>query len=149
MNTYLAHIDQYIIRFCRKLFIPFARFSLAVIFIWFGMLKVFGFSPAGPLVEGLFQVTISFMDFHTFYALFAWFEVVIGFMFIIPRFTRFVIPLLFIHMITTVGPLVLLPVETWVAPFVPTLVGQYIIKNLVIVTTAIGIAAYVHPFSEK
>jgi uncharacterized membrane protein YphA (DoxX/SURF4 family) len=149
MNTYFTYIDQNIIRFCRKSFIPFARFSLALIFIWFGMLKVFGLSPAGPLVENLFQVTIPFIDFETFYILFALFEVIIGLMFIIPRFTRFVIPLLFIHMITTAGPLVLLPIETWVAPFVPTLVGQYIIKNMVIVTTAIGIAAHVHPFSEK
>jgi hypothetical protein len=94
------------------------------------MLKVFGLSPAGPLVENLFQVTIPFIDFETFYILFALFEVIIGLMFIIPRFTRFVIPLLFIHMITTAGPLVLLPIETWVAPFVPTLVGQYIIKKL-------------------
>ena len=51
-------------------------------------------------------------------------------------------------MITTAGPLVLLPSETWQSFFVPTLEGQYIIKNLVIIAAAIGIAAHLHPFGQ-
>jgi uncharacterized membrane protein YkgB len=62
---------------------------------------------------------------------------------------RVVIPLLFIHMVTTFGPLVFLPSETWSGFMVPTLEGQYIIKNLVIIATAVGIAAHMHPLSEK
>jgi uncharacterized membrane protein YkgB len=85
------------------------------------------------------------MSFDTFYILFAWFEVLIGVMFIIPKLTRFVLPLLFIHMITTFMPLVFLPSESWNGFMVLTLPGQYIVKNLVIIAVAIGIAAQVHP----
>ena len=109
------------------------------------MLKIIGVSPAGPLVHHLFDATIHFMSFNTFYILFAWFEVLIGIMFIFPKLTRWVIPLLFIHMITTFLPLVFLPSETWNGFMVLTLEGQYIIKNLVIIAVAIGIAAHVHP----
>ena len=45
-----------------------ARISLAIVFIWFGALKVFGVSPAEGLVESLFAITfwkdvVSFDNF--------------------------------------------------------------------------------------
>jgi uncharacterized membrane protein YkgB len=85
------------------------------------------------------------MSFDFFLILFGLFECLIGVLFVIKGLERVVIPLLFIHMITTFGPLVFLPDETWSAFMVPTLEGQYIIKNLVIIATAIGVAAKVKP----
>ena len=145
----IKNIDLHIIRFFQKNWIATARFSIAVVFIWFGMLKVLGLSPAGALVHGLFEASIHFVSFASFYTLFAWFEVVIGVLFLFPKMTRVVMPLLLIHMITTFGPLVLLPSESWSAFMVPTLVGQYIIKNLVIIAAAMGIAAHLHPIDDK
>ncbi len=145
----LSHIDNSIIHFLRKAFIPTARFSIFVVYVWFGALKILGVSPAGALVHGLFDNTIHFMTFNTFYVLFAWFEVLIGIMFIIPKATRYVLPLLFIHMITTFMPLIFLPEDTWSGFMVLTLTGQYIVKNLVIVALAIGVAAQVHPLPLK
>ena len=46
------------------------------------------------------------------------------------------------HAITTFAPLVLLPGLVWKSFFVPNLIGQYIIKNLVIIALAIFIASY-------
>lgn len=145
----IQNIDLHVIRFFQKHWITTARFAIAVVFIWFGMLKVLGLSPAGALVHGLFESSINFISFTSFYTFFAWFEVVIGVLFLIPRMTRVVMPLLLIHMITTFGPLVLLPAESWSAFMVPTLVGQYIIKNLVVIAAAMGIAAHVHPMENK
>lgn len=145
----IKNIDLHIIRFFQKHWIATARFSIAVVFIWFGMLKVLGLSPAGSLVHNLFESSISFVSFASFYTFFAWFEVVIGVLFLIPKMTRVVMPLLAIHMITTFGPLVLLPAESWSGFMVPTLVGQYIIKNLVIIAAAMGISAHLHPIGNK
>jgi uncharacterized membrane protein YkgB len=75
-------------------------------------------------------------------------ECIIGVLFLIPKATRVVIPLLLIHMIVVCAPLVLTPGEVWQAFLVPTLEGQYIIKNLVIVAVAIGIAAQTPPLSK-
>jgi uncharacterized membrane protein YkgB len=142
--------DAKIIHFFRRISIPTARISLFIVFFWFGLLKAIGLSPAGSLVHGLFDSTLAgLLPFHAFYVGFALFECLIGILFIIKGAERIVIPLLFIHMITTFLPLIFLPGESWQAPFVPTLVGQYIIKNLVLVAAAIGIAAHLHPLPQK
>ena len=141
-------LDIKIIHFFRKISMPMARIGLFVVFFWFGILKVIGLSPATPLVQALFEHTISFMNFPTFLVLFGLFECLIGVLFLIKGCERIVIPLLFLHMITTFMPLILLPSETWQMFMVPTLEGQYILKNLVIIATAIGIAAHLHPMQS-
>jgi uncharacterized membrane protein YkgB len=141
--------DFKFISFCQRNWIAIARFSIAVVFIWFGGLKVLGLSPASNLVHSLFDSSVSFISFDLFYKLFSWFEVLIGILILIPKMTRIVIPLLFLHMITTFGPLILLPSESWSGFMVPTLVGQYIIKNLVIIAVALGISAHLHPLDTN
>lgn len=143
------NIDLHIIKFFRRYAVPMARFGLFVVFFWFGILKVVGLSPAEPLVEQLFNATIHFMSFSSFILFFGLFEVVIGIFFLIKGMERVVMPLLLIHMITTFGPLVLLPQATWVQFMVPTLTGQYIIKNLVIIASAMGIASHLHPIKKS
>ena len=145
----IQSIDLKIIYFMRKYYEPISRVALFVVFFWFGILKVFGFSPAGGLVKDLLAHTIPFMTPDTFVICFGLFEMVIGTLFLIKGLERIVIPLLFIHMATTFMPLILLPSVTWTQPFVPTLEGQYIIKNLVIIATGIGIASHVHPLKES
>lgn len=141
----IKNIDLNLINFFNKAFMPSARFGLFVVFFWFGLLKVLGLSPASGVVARLFENTIPFMSFDIFLILFGLFECLIGILFIIKGAERIVIPLLFIHMLTTFGPLVFLTSETWSGFMVPTLEGQYIIKNLVIIATAIGIASKVQP----
>ncbi len=136
--------DIKFIHFCRRISVPFARVALFIVFFWFGALKVAGLSPASPLVQSLFEATIAFMGFGAFIILFGIFECLIGILFLIPKTERVVIPLLVIHLITTLGPLVLLPEATWTGLFVPTLEGQYIVKNVLIVAAAIVVAAHVH-----
>jgi uncharacterized membrane protein YkgB len=128
--------------------VPVARMGLFVVFFWFGLLKVIGLSPASGLVQRLFEHSITFMSFHSFIIFFGLFECLIGILFLIRGAERIVIPLLFIHMVTTFGPLFLLPQETWSGFMTPTLEGQYIIKNLVIIAAGIGIAAHLHPLPK-
>jgi hypothetical protein len=52
--------------------------------------------------------------------------------------------LLYLQMIGTLLPLFFFPSETFtVIPFAPTLEGQYIIKNLVLISAGIAIGATV------
>jgi uncharacterized membrane protein YkgB len=141
-------VDVRLIHFFRRISVPVARFSLFIIFFWFGLLKIVGMSPASGLVQQLFEATVPVMSFATFLVLFGFFECLIGVLFLVRGMERVVIPLLFIHMVTTFGPLVLLPEVTWQAFMVPTLEGQYIIKNLVVIAAAIGIAAHLHPLRK-
>jgi uncharacterized membrane protein YkgB len=71
------------------------------------------------------------------YILAAW-EVTIGVCFLFERLTRWAVLLLFLHMPGTMLPLVTLRGETFVRfPFVLTLEGQYIIKNVVLIAAGI------------
>lgn len=133
----------------RKAFLPSARVALFVIFAWFGALKVFGLSPATPLVEALHAQTIPFIPFDEFYMAFGVYEVVIGLTFIIKGFERAAIALLLPHMVSTALPLALTPDMVWQGWFVPTLEGQYIIKNTVLVSAAIGIASHLTPIRRS
>jgi uncharacterized membrane protein YkgB len=138
----LKKIDYLIINILQKIWQSLARFSLFIVFFYFGFLKVIGLSPASPLVEALFQKTISFLSFDFFIKFFGLFEMLIGLTFIIPHLERLAIFLLIIHMITTFLPLFFLPQIIWQKFLVPTLEGQYIIKNLVIIALALVIGAH-------
>lgn len=149
IRSLLEKIDDYIIHFLRKVSTPAARVALFVVFFWFGILKLLGTSPANPLVSNLLEHTIPFMSFDTFILLFAIYEMIIGIAFLIPRLERVAIALLVPHMIMTVLPLFLLTSITWQGFMTPTLEGQYIIKNLVIIALAIGVAAHLTPMSHE
>jgi hypothetical protein len=109
---------------------------------------LFGQSPATPLASAITAKTIGLQYFHTAFIVLAVFECVIGVLFLIPKATRIVIPLLFIHLIIVSSPLILVPHLAWVRPFVPTLEAQYIIKNIAIIALAIGIASQTKPLSK-
>lgn len=148
MRTYLEKFDNWFIYLLRRISIPFARLSIFVVFFWFGILKIIGTSPANPLVSDLLNRTLHFMTWEAFIVLFSIYEMIIGISFLIPRLERLSIALLIPHMIMTILPLFLLTSITWQGFLTPTLEGQYIIKNLVIIATAIGIAAHLHPMRE-
>lgn len=148
MHKLLVKFDQAVIRSAQKYTSLAARLALFIVYFWFGLLKVLGLSPAGPLVGSLLRQTIPFLTPEQFIFYFGWLEMAIGLLFLIPQLSRAVILILALHLITTAGPLVLLPQITWQNWFVPTLEGQYIIKNLLIITAAIGITANLEPWKN-
>lgn len=140
--------DDRMIYWMRKVSIPFGRFALFVAYFWFGALKVFGESPASPLVEALLGVTMPWIPFSTFIVVFGVFEMILGVFFLIKGGERLAIFLLMLHMIMTFLPLVLLPELTWSGLFIPTMESQYIIKNLVFIALGMGILAHLHPLRK-
>jgi uncharacterized membrane protein YphA (DoxX/SURF4 family) len=122
------------------------RISLGVVFFWFGFLKFFpGMSPAqdlatrtiGILTFGAVQPPVSL------WVLAAW-ESAIGLALIFGVLLRTTLLFLFLQMLGTITPLFFFPRETFVRfPYAPTLEGQYIIKNVVLISAAIVIGATV------
>lgn len=101
------------------------------------------------MVESLQQKTLPFLSFSTFIILFGIYEMIIGLLFIIPRLERVAIAILIPHIIMTSLPLIFLPGMTWEGFLVPTMEGQYIIKNLVIVALALATGARLEPLKPK
>lgn len=125
----------------------FARWSLFIIYFWFGVLKVFDVSPANPLIAALLERTLPFLRFEQFMIGFGVYEMVIGILFLLPKYKRLLMVLFGLHMIMTAGPLVLLPPIAWQSMWVPTLEGQYMIKNIIIIALALTIWA--HPTRDE
>lgn len=142
-------IDLRLIRFFKRTFIPFARISIFIVFFWFGFIKLLGLSPASPLAEALTAKTVGAQYFNTLFVVIALVECIIGVLFLIPKATRIVVPLLLLHMAIVCSPLLLVPEYTWQSFLVPTLEGQYIIKNAVVIAVAIGIAASAKPLKPS
>lgn len=141
--------DTYIIHFIQDYSELAARIALALIFIWFGLLKVIFMSPANELVTSLLNITLPFISFETFIVALGIFETLIGVLFLIPGWSRTAIVLLLFHMSTTALPLVMLPHITWQAFLIPTLEGQYIIKNAAIIALGLGVVAHFHPEKKE
>jgi uncharacterized membrane protein YkgB len=137
--------DLRITRWMARYSLGILRLGLGLVFVWFGALKLFpGLSPAEELVRN----TIFFFDPDLFLPVLAIWEVLIGLGFLVGlftnRFQRLTILLLFLQMGGTALPLVLLPEVCWTSfPFVLTLEGQYIIKNMVIIGSALVLGATV------
>jgi len=132
--------DQAIASWMQAHGITFLRVSLAIVFIWFGLLKPLGASPANELVER----TVYWVDPRWFIPFLGWWEVAIGVCMLWRPLIRVSIALLALQMPGTFLPLVLLPQVCFVhVPWAPTLEGQYIIKNLVLISAAIVIGGTV------
>ncbi len=125
-----------------------ARFSLFIIYFWFGFLKVIGQSPASDMVKTLLSKTMPFMPFSSFIVLFGLFEMLIGILFFIPKAEKLALGLFFLHMITTTLPLFFIS-EVWTHTFVPTLEGQYIVKNIALISCAVTIWSSLRPKESR
>ena len=116
------------------------RISIAVIFIWFGLLKPLGLSPELELIKN----TVYWMNPETFVPILGWWEVLIGVCLLYRPLIRFALLLLFIQLPGTLLPLILLPDICFnVFPHGLTLEGQYIIKNLLLVNAAFVVGSNV------
>ena len=122
------------------------RCSLGIVFFWFGVLKFFpDSSPAADLAER----TIATLSFGLvapglFLPVLAAWECLIGLGMISGMYLRTTILLLLLQMVGTITPLLLFPTLTFTCfPITPTLEGQYIIKNIVLVSAALVIGSQV------
>ena len=134
-------LDIFVTEFMSKWGVTLLRYSLGIIYIWFGALKPMGLSPAQELVEN----TVYWCENpKTFVPILGIWEVVIGITMIIKPLIRISIILLFIQMPGTFLPLVLFPEVCFTNfPFGLTLEGQYIVKNLIIISAALVVGSTV------
>ena len=116
------------------------RICLFTIFFWFGLLKTIDLSPATPLVLD----TVFWMPFlspEQWVIVIGYWEMLIGVFFLFRKTTVIAMLLLFSQMCGTFMPLFILPEVTFQEgnPLLPTLEGQYIIKNIIIIASSLVI----------
>ena len=142
----LDAIDVRLTRWTARHAITLLRVSVGIVYLWFGVLKFFpGMSPAQDLAARTIAVlTLGLVPASASVPLLAALETTIGLGLVTGRGLRVTILLMLAQMAGTVTPLLLVPRETFTAfPVAPTLEGQYIIKNVVLVSAAILLGATV------
>jgi len=118
------------------------RLSVGIVFLWFAIPK---FRPGLSAVDTLAVDTISFLSLEVITGdlariMLATLETAIGIGLLTGRFLRPTLVALLLQMMGTLTPLLLFPDQMWTAPFVPSLEGQFILKNLVLIAAGITIA---------
>jgi uncharacterized membrane protein YkgB len=142
----IDRLDVRITSILARIGVPILRVALGVVFLWFGVLKFFpGVSPAETLAaRTIEQLTFGAIRPNVSLPVLAAWESLIGIGLILNVWMRGILLLLAIQMLGTFTPLILFPTETFtVWPLVPTLEGQYIIKNIVLIGAAMVVGATV------
>lgn len=120
------------------------RLSVGLVFLGFGLLKFFpGLSPAEELVERTVgELTFGMVPDRVGLMLVAAMESAIGLCLLTKRYLRVGLALLGLAMVGILSPLVLLPEELFRGhAFAPTLAGQYVLKDIVLLAAGLVIAA--------
>jgi uncharacterized membrane protein YphA (DoxX/SURF4 family) len=120
------------------------RASVGVVYCWFGVLKLFpGASAAETVaVKAVTELTLGLLPADVCLTLLALAEVAIGLCLVTGRFLRTALSAFFLHMAGVFAALVLLAGDMWSTyGLVPTLEGQYVIKNIVLVAAGLFVAA--------
>jgi uncharacterized membrane protein YphA (DoxX/SURF4 family) len=146
LQTWFTYIDVRITRWLARYGILLLRISLGIVFFWFGVLKLFpGLSPAQDLATRTIEtLTFGLIPPNVSIVILAIWECLIGLGLIFGVLLRATLLLLFLQMLGTILPIFFFPPETFTRiPYAPTLEGQYIIKNMVLISAGMVIGATV------
>ena len=139
-------VDRSVTRWMAEHGITLLRWSIGLIFIWFGALKLVpGTSPADQIAtDTTMTLTFGLLSEDVARLTLAFLELAIGLGLLTGRFLRVTLLLLFTQMAGTMTPLIISPHLIWSDfPFVLTLEGQYIMKNAVLISAGLVIGATV------
>ncbi len=130
----LKNLNQY-----HDTFIVALRWSLGIIFLWFGLLKAFGYNPVADIVEASFP----FLAYGLGSTLLGIFEAMIGLGLITNLFPTIVHVILVLHLLGTFSVFFSAP-ELMFSPYFPvlTLAGEFVFKNITLVVAGLVVMSY-------
>lgn len=139
-SSLVFRLDELLLDGLRRWSIPALRLALGLVFLWFGALKIIGGSPITTLI----QQTYSFLPVSSFVFVLGVWEMVVGIGLILKRALRSTLLLLCIHLVGTFTAILLNPHLFFVrgVPFCLTVDGEFVIKNVVLITAALVIWGY-------
>jgi hypothetical protein len=141
LNAHIEHIDSKLIGFSNRFAVGAAQVGLAIIFLWFGILKLIGKSPVDDLIINLSNAIAPNLEGASFVIGIGILEVLIALTIIDRHLLRLSILFLVVHLVLVSLPLFILPEITWDGFLIPTLTGQYILKNILIATSGMVVLA--------
>ena len=143
----ISRIDDWLVPLLRRWSVPILRISLAVVFIWFGTLKILGNTP----VYGLVVSTVYWVDPDWFVPALGAVEALIGLGLLFRFRLRLVLAVLFVQLVGTFLVFVLRPEIAFQGnnPLALTTEGEFIVKNLVLLAAAMTVGAMIEEEKEE
>lgn len=143
----ITRIDDRLVPFLRRWSVPILRISLAVVFIWFGALKIVGNTPVFELVAS----TVYWVDPDWFVPVLGVVEVLVGLGLLFRIGLRLVLAVLFVQLVGTFLVFVLRPEIAFQGnnPLALTTEGEFIVKNLVLLAAAMTVGAMIEEEIEE
>ena len=137
----IDRIDEAVSGFMERYGVTVLRIAVAIVFIWFGALKVIDRSP----VEDLVKDTIYFLPEDTFFLVIGVWEIVIGVGLLVPVLLRLTLALFWLQMAGTFLSLIVLPDRAFQDgnPLLLDVTGEFIVKNLVLIAAGLVIGSTV------
>ena len=134
-------VDEAISGFMERYGVTVLRIAVAIVFIWFGALKVIDRSP----VEGLVKDTIFFLPEDTFFVVIGVWEIIIGVGLLVPVLLRLTLALFWLQMAGTFLSLIVLPDRAFQDgnPLLLDVTGEFVLKNLVLIAAGLVIGSTV------
>ena len=146
VRKHAQRADAWLRPFLARIGVPLLRISLGVVFLWFGLLKIFEVSP----VSGLVAKTIYWFDPDLVVPALGAVEIFVGACLLAGRLMRIALPLLVLQMAGTFLVLVILPSIAFRDgnPLLLTVEGEFVVKNLVLLSAALVIGSRLAPLGE-
>ena len=140
-------IDAAMIGFMTAYGIAVLRVTVAIVFIWFGALKVVHRSPVADLVAS----TVYWMNPSLFVPLLGIWEIIVGLGLLLAVALRLVLLLFWLQMAGTFLVLVLRPEIAFQGrnPLLLTTTGEFVIKNLVLIAAGLVIGSTVRHLGTR
>ncbi len=141
-RTKFNRLDEQMLQFMSVNGISLLRISLAIVFIWFGVLKVIGYSP----VEALVANTVYWVSPNFFVPFLGIWEVLVGIGLLFKFKLRLTLFLFWLQLAGTFLMLVVQPEITFQNGnlLLLTTEGEFVIKNLILITAGLAVGSTVH-----
>lgn len=131
-----ARVERTFLAFVEDHSLTMLRYSMVVVYVWFGLLTMTGMSETAGLVSAVFP----FVPTDVFLVVLGSWEVAVGLALLSRRTLRLAVVLLAAHAAVVMLPLVLFPNETFsYFPYGPSFEGVYIIKDWVLLAGAMTV----------
>lgn len=137
----IDRVDEAVSGFMERYGVTILRVAVAIVFIWFGALKVIDRSP----VEDLVKDTIYFLPEDTFFVVIGVWEIIIGVGLLVPVLLRLTLALFWLQMAGTFLSLIVLPDRAFQDgnPLLLDVTGEFVVKNLVLIAAGLVIGSTV------
>ena len=137
----IDRVDEAVSGFMERYGVTVLRVAVAIVFIWFGALKVIDRSP----VEDLVKDTIYFLPEDTFFVVIGVWEIIIGVGLLVPVLLRLTLALFWLQMAGTFLSLIVLPDRAFQDgnPLLLDVTGEFVVKNLVLIAAGLVIGSTV------